>query len=285
MKESGKSPCALPLSGFSDRVPKLFGIPSGVPGLDELFFTFRVEGEEVKRLPLNGFPSAAVIHLTGVPDTGKSLIGEQFSITQASCGYNVLYVTVEVPAPFLALSFRQRSQALKVDWEVIKERIFIVDVTAHPELRENVGDLCAFLSKTIEKEKINSTVIDSITGLYEGKEILARSIVRKLYETMKKHYQTAIFISQKRSSHEEISSEAAGGYAVPHIVDCTIVLSKIVLNSKAAATMYNRKPGEVLRTIRIDGCRMCGHDPNVHLLEINEWGILQVGKPLYEVLR
>ncbi|MDN5331759.1 MAG: hypothetical protein PWP45_984 [Tepidanaerobacteraceae bacterium] len=285
MKESGKSPCAVSLSGLSDKVPKLFGIPSGVPGLDELFFTFRVEGEEVKRVLLNGFPSASVIHLTGVPDTGKSLIGEQFSISQALCGYNVLYVTVEIPAPFLALSFKQRSQALKADWDKMKERIFIVDATRYPELRDNVGDLCAFLSETIEKEKINSTVIDSITGLYEGREMLARSIVRKLYEIMKKHYQTAIFISQKRSSHEEISSEAAGGYAVPHIVDCTIVLSKIVLNSKALATMYNKKPGEVVRTLRIDGCRMCGHDSNVHLLEIDEKGLVRVGKPLYEVLK
>nr|PZN05261.1 MAG: KaiC domain-containing protein [Bacillota bacterium] len=278
-------PCAVPLAGLSEKVPKLFGIPSGVPGLDELFFTFQFENDQVKRVPLNGLPSSAVIHLTGVPDTGKSLIGEQFSITQASRGYNVLYVTVEIPAPFLAQSFIERSKALKVEWDNIKDRIFILDTVKYPELRDNVNNLCQILAETIENKEINVTIIDSITGLYEGREMMARSVVRKLYEIMKKYYQSAIFISQKRSSHEEASAEAAGGYAVPHIVDCTIVLSKIVLTSKVAATMYGRKPGEVLRTIRIDGCRMCGHDSRVHLLEINEFGILQVGKPLAEVLR
>jgi len=91
---------ALPLSKIKESIPRLFGIPSGVPGLDDLFFTFEYEGEEVKKVPLGGFPSSAVIHITGVPDTGKSLMGEQFALSQASRGYNVLFVSVEIPTPF-----------------------------------------------------------------------------------------------------------------------------------------------------------------------------------------
>lgn len=273
----------FPLSKIEEEIPRLFGVPSGIPGLDELFFTFDYSSGEPKKVPLGGFPSSAVIHITGVPDTGKSLMGEQFVLTQASRGYNVLFVSVEVPAPFLAQSLRERAKSLGIDWEKAEENIYVLDVTKYPELRDNTLKLCKVISETIENSNIKSTVIDSITGLYEGKEMMARTIVRKLYETMKKYFQTAIFISQKRSSHEEESAEAAGGYAVPHILDCNIVLSKILISNKTLASLYNKALGDIVYTIRIDGCRMCGHDRNVHLLEIDERGIVKVLGPISEL--
>jgi KaiC domain protein len=276
---------ALPLSKIKESIPRLFGIPSGVPGLDDLFFTFEYEGEEVKKVPLGGFPSSAVIHITGVPDTGKSLMGEQFALSQASRGYNVLFVSVEIPTPFLAQSLKERARALRIDWEDIEDRIFVLDITKYPELRDNIVKLDRVISETIEENNIKSTVVDSITGLYEGKEMLARTIVRKLYEVMKRYYQTSIFISQKRSSHEEESAEAAGGYAVPHILDCTIVLSKMVLSSKALANLYNRPLGDTIHTLRIDGCRMCGHDRRTHLVEIDERGIIKLVGPVENLIR
>ena len=276
---------ALPLSKIKESIPRLFGIPSGVPGLDDLFFTFEYEGEEVKKVPLGGFPSSAVIHITGVPDTGKSLMGEQFALSQASRGYNVLFVSVEIPTPFLAQSLKERAGALRIDWEDIEDRIFVLDITKYPELRDNIVKLDRVISETIEENNIKSTVVDSITGLYEGKEMLARTIVRKLYEVMKRYYQTSIFISQKRSSHEEESAEAAGGYAVPHILDCTIVLSKMVLSSKALANLYNRPLGDTIHTLRIDGCRMCGHDRRTHLVEIDERGIIKLVGPVENLIR
>lgn len=286
-KEVGANVSAkvVPLSKIGESIPKLFGIPSGIPGLDDLFFTFEYDGDEVKKVPLGGFPSSAVIHITGIPDTGKSLMGEQFALSQASRGYNVLYITVEIPTPFLAQSLRERARALRIDWNDIEDRILVLDMTKYPELRDDIVKLEKVIGETIEKEDIKSTIVDSITGLYEGKEMLARTIVRRLYEVMKKYYQTAIFISQKRSSHEEESAEAAGGYAVPHILDCTIVLSKLVLATKALANLYNRQLGDTINTLRIDGCRMCGHDRRIHLVEIDERGIVKVGDPISELSR
>lgn len=282
---NGNTPEALPLSKIRESIPKLFGIPSGTPGLDELFFTFEYDGDEPKKVPLGGFPSSAVIHITGVPDTGKSLMGEQFALSQANRGYNVLFVSVEIPTPFLAQSLKERARALRIDWDEIEDRIFVLDVTKYPELRDNIVKLDRVISETIENNNIKSTIVDSITGLYEGKEMLARTIVRKLYEVMKRYYQTSIFISQKRSSHEEESAEAAGGYAVPHILDCTIVLSKMVLSSKALANLYNRPLGDTIHTLRIDGCRMCGHDRRTYLIEIDEQGIVKVVSPIEALVR
>lgn len=268
------------LSDLEKKAPVLSGVPSGVPGLDELFYRLEWKEGKPQRVPLPGFPRYAVVHLTGVPDTGKSLAAEQFALTQAERNEKVLLVTVELPGPFLVQSLRERARAMGIDWGKVERNILLADCATHAELRDNVVALTSLIEGVVEREGVKHVVIDSVTGLYEGKEMMARGIVRKLYQTMKALYQTAVFISQKRSSHEETSAEAAGGYAVPHIVDCTIVFSKFTVASKQAASLYGAPVGDVVRTLRIDGCRLCGHDTRIHRLIIDEQGIVKVEEPL-----
>jgi len=104
--------------------------------------------------------------------------------------------------------------------------------------------------------------------------------VRQLFNFMKKWYQTALFISQKRSGHEELTAEAAGGYAISHIVDCSMVLSKDIILTQAQSRLYKKPIGEIVRLFRIDGCRMCGHDTRTHYMEITELGLVRIGPPL-----
>ena len=129
-----------------------------------------------------------------------------------------------------------------------------------------------------------SVVIDSITGLFEHMEVMARKIVRILFNTMKELRVTALFVSQKRSSHEEESAEAAGGLAIAHIVDGTIVLSKRLINQKWESQTFRLPLGSVFRTIRIDGCRLSGHDTDTHALRITDLGIVEVGPSLAEYI-
>jgi KaiC domain protein len=268
------------LSDLEKKAPPLSGVPTGVPGLDALFYRLEWKEGKPQRVPLPGFPRYAVVHLTGVPDTGKSLAAEQFALTQAERNEKVLLVTVELPGPFLVQSLRERARAMGIDWGKVERNILLADCATHAELRDNVVALTSLIEGVVEREGVKHVVIDSVTGLYEGKEMMARGIVRKLYQTMKALYQTAVFISQKRSSHEETSAEAAGGYAVPHIVDCTIVFSKFTVASKQAASLYGAPVGDVVRTLRIDGCRLCGHDTRIHRLIIDEQGIVKVEEPL-----
>lgn len=270
------------LSELEKEAPPLEGVPTGVPGLDSLFFRLVTRENGPRRVPLPGFPRFAVIHLTGVPDTGKSLIAEQFALAQAKRGEKVLFITVELPGPFLVQSVRERAKFLGVPWEQVVENVLLIDAAKHFELREDIFALSTLIERVVSREKIQHVVIDSITGLYEGKEMMARSIVRKLYHTVKSLYQTALFISQKRSSHEETSAEAAGGYAVPHIVDCTIVLSKFIVATKQSSALYGKPIGDVVRTLRIDGCRVCGHDTRTYLAEITEEGIFFLKGPLFQ---
>jgi len=180
---------------------------------------------------------------------------------------------------------RQRALAMEIDWENIEDKIIMVDAASKPILRENLKTFLDTLEFAIDKYDVKNVVIDSITGLYEAKEMMARGIVREVFNFLKRKGQTALLISQKRSGHEEETAEAAGGYAVSHICDCTIVLGKRLILSKTAESMFKIPIGNIMRTIRIDGCRLCGHDTSTHLLEITELGLVKVGPKLEEIMK
>ncbi len=264
--------------------PKIFGIPTGTK-LDDMFYTveYNEKSDKFVKKPLGGIPHLAVINVTGVPDTGKSLLAEQFAVHQASRNYPVLFVTVESPANFLYAALKQRAQALSLDFERIEENIIVVDASQDAELRENMNSLLDTIAYAIRKKNTKNVVIDSVTGLYEHREVLARQIVRQLFNFLKKWNQTSILVSQKRSSQSSETAEAAGGLAVAHIVDGTIVMDKEVITSKWMANLYGKKIGEVIRTIRIDGCRLAPHDTRTYVFEITDTGLIDIKGPLSEM--
>jgi KaiC domain protein len=262
------------------KAPKLYGIPSGIQGLDDLFFIVTSEAGKVVKKNLGGIPAYSVFNITGVSDTGKSLMVEQFAVKQASVGEKVAFITVESPANFVVASLKLRAEAMGLNFSEFEDNIILIDTASSSRLRDNLPDLLATLAYAIQQYRIKFTIIDSVTGLFETKEMLARSIVRRLFNFMKKWYQTALFVSQKRSGHEELTAEAAGGYAVGHIVDGTMVLAKELIDSSFKAKLYKKEIGEIVRLFRIDGCRMCGHDTKTHFLEITETGLVIIKEPI-----
>ncbi|MGC9109818.1 MAG: KaiC domain-containing protein [Caldimicrobium sp.] len=262
------------------KAPKLYGIPSGIQGLDDLFFIVTSEAGKVVKKNLGGIPAYSVFNITGVSDTGKSLMVEQFAVKQASVGEKVAFITVESPANFVVASLKLRAEAMGLNFSEFEDNIILIDAASSSRLRDNLPDLLATLAYAIQQYRIKFTIIDSVTGLFETKEMLARSIVRRLFNFMKKWYQTALFVSQKRSGHEELTAEAAGGYAVGHIVDGTMVLAKELIDSSFKAKLYKKEIGEIVRLFRIDGCRMCGHDTKTHFLEITETGLVIIKEPI-----
>lgn len=272
------------LKELKNNAPKLFGVKTNTK-LDDMFYTIVEENNSFVKKPLNGLPYLSVINITGIPDTGKSLFGEQFALIQASLGYKVLFVTVESPAEFLYTSFKMKSKFLNLDFDKIEENIFVIDVSKNDLFRENHKYLLETMEFVIKEKKTTITVIDSITGLYEHKEVMARQIVRLFYNFLKKYKQTAILISQKRSSQSSDSAEAAGGLAVAHIVDGTLVFDKKVIENKWDSNLYNLPLGSVLRTLRIDGCRLTGHDTKTYVFEITEAGTINILMPLEDFVK
>ncbi len=272
------------LKELESKAPKLFGIPTGTK-LDEMFYRIEKAGEGYVRKPLGGIPHLAVINITGVPDTGKSLLAEQFAVKQASSGYRLLFVTVESPASFLYSGLKQRSQAMNVDFSKVEENVVVIDAAEDDELRENVRALIDTMAYAIKEKKCSNVVIDSVTGLYEHREVMARQIVRQIFNFLKKFRQTGVLVSQKRSAQASESAEAAGGLAVAHIVDGTVVLDKKLIESRWDVSLYGLEIGDVLRTLRIDGCRLTAHDTRTWVFEITEAGIVDIISPLPEFIK
>ena len=265
-----------------EKAPEIKGIPTGIGGLDELFFQTKVEDGKVKKELLGGIPSYTVFNITGVSDTGKSLMVEQFTVKRASEGEKVIFITVESPSHFVINSIQGRSYAMGVDFNKIKDNIILIDAASYPSLRDNLPTLFNTLAYAIKTYKAKYTVIDSVTGLFEAKEMMARTIVRQVFNFLKKWHQTALLVSQKRSGHEELTAEAAGGYAVGHIVDGTMVVAKVLIDSQYKAKIYGKPIGEIVRLFRIDGCRVAGHDTRTRFFEITDQGLVKIGKPLSE---
>ena len=275
----------LRLQEAAEQAPRLEGVPTGIEGLDTLFFTVQWREGRPEKVSLGGLPRYSVMNITGVADTGKSLMVEQFALTQARRGEGVAFITVETPAAFVAMGMKERAHALGVTLSDVDEHIVFIDVASCSRLREDLPSLLATLAHVIRTYQVRHTVIDSVTGLYEHREMAARSIMRRIYNFLKKWHQTALLVSQKRSGHEELSAEAAGGYAVAHIVDGTMVLFKQLIDSSYKEKLYRRPIGDVVRLFRIDGCRLAGHDTRLHFFEILETGLVRVGPPLETVTR
>ena len=258
-----------------DKSPRLFGVPTGTR-LDEMFYKLEEENGNFVKKPLGGLPYLGVINVVGLPDTGKSVLAQQFAVQQVKNGYKVLFVTVEAPANFLYASLVQKAKVMGVDKADVEERIAIIDVSMNENLRNNVSALLGVMKNAIREFGATVTIIDSVTGLYEHKESTARQIVRSVYNFLKAYRQTAMLISQKRSSQDTGSAEAAGGLAVAHIVDGTIVMDKKIIETKWDRSLYKLPLGSVLRTIRIDGCRLCPHDSRTWVFDIDERGLINV---------
>lgn len=271
------------LKDAGQGAPEIEGTPSGVEGLDELFFVAKPTEKGPRRQSLGGVPRGCVFNITGISDTGKSLMAEQFALRQAAEGYGVLFVTVETPAAFLASGLKLRAEAMGVPYDEVEGRLVIVDAASFSTLREELPSLLDTMAYAMRAYRVQATVVDSVTGLFEAREMMARQVVRALFNFLKKWHQTTLLVSQKRSGHEELSAEAAGGYAVSHIVDGTLVLSKRLISSTYDERLYGLPIGEVVRLFRIDGCRMCGHDTSTHLFEITAEGLVRIGPALHEL--
>ncbi len=272
------------LGDLKSDAPDLFGVPTGT-GLDRMFYTVVFENGRYVKKPLGGIPYLSVINLTGIPDTGKSVLAEQFAIKQASSGYRVLFVTVESPAEFLYYPIKQKSEAMGADFSKVEKNIVVLDTTEDDELRENLSALLATMRDVISSKKTTVTVIDSVTGLYEQREVMARGIVRRIYNFLKKERQTALLVSQKRSSQASESAEAAGGLAVAHIVDGTVVMDKKLIETVWDVKNYGLPIGTVLRTIRIDGCRMAPHNTDSWVFEITDSGLIEIKSTLADFIK
>lgn len=259
----------LNLVNPSKEYVKVEPIDSGIDYINKLFYV--VDFEESRLRTLGGYPGNSVINIIGEADTGKSLLCQLSVVANAYKKLKILYITIENPSSYVSMSLRRLSLIKKIDYNYILNNVKILDLSNQYGLINNVENFFKELYSLAKGFDI--CVFDSVSGIYENREVMARYVVRRIFQISKNLKITCFMVSQKRED-SPFSSRSAGGLAISHIADCNIVLSKIVVSSFAEKKIYNAEIGDLVRIFRIDGCRMCGHSSKNHFFKINEYGYI-----------
>lgn len=260
------------LSSPSKELLKVEPIDSGIEYVNKLFYYVDFEEGENARLKfLGGYPRGAVINIIGEADTGKSLLCQTAIAINSAKGMKSIYVSVENPTSYVSMSLRRIAFAKKINYQHVLNNVKILDISGSYGIVNNIDN---FFKEFYQIAKgFDICVFDSVSGLYENREVMARYVVRRIFQISKNLKLTCFLISQKREE-SPFSSRSAGGLAISHIADCNIVLSKIIVSSLIERKIYNSEIGEVVRIFRIDGCRLCGHSSKNHFFKINEYGLI-----------
>ncbi len=253
-------------------------VPTGVENLGRLFFFSEMVDGELKVRQLGGYPRGAFINLTGSSDTGKSLMLQQFAVVNSE-RERIVFVTTESPKEYLGASLNRLASVMGLRETANLRNIVIIDLS-----RKGLPlkDLLYSLAMVIRRTGAKHLLIDSLTALFEDREVFARNVTRSLYRFSKRYSLTVLVSSQKRED-SPFSSRAAGGLAIGHIVDCNIVLSKLIVSTPFEKKLYGKDIGDVVRTLRIDGCRLCGHSSKTFIMDITREGMVKVLAPLSKI--
>ena len=253
----------------------LLGFPTGT-FLDYLFMT--PEGKI-----LNGLPICGQFAITGLPGAGKSILVEEIAIRVASSGRKVLYATAEdtwksaTPRFDLQSRLKQKADILGLDWNKIRENLFVLDTVAYPELRD-WNTFAETYRYVAEKEKIELAIIDSVTVLEAYRGALKYRVM-ELARYNQVHGITALYVNQ-RSTEAWDSYDMAGGIGLAHNLDGTIIIDygRVYWQDQQVDLAVNR--GEFVRIARVLDCRMCNFERRRIRVDITTDGFLRTTEPL-----
>jgi predicted transcriptional regulator len=253
----------------------LLGFPTGT-FIDYFFLT--LEGK-----PLKGIPVCGQFAIVGLPGAGKSILVEEIAIRVSALGRKVLFATAEdtwkSPTPRFDLQSRlkQKADILGLDWNMIRENLFILDTVAYPELRE-WNTFAETYRYAAEKEKIELAIIDSVTVLEAYRGALKYRVM-ELARYNQIHGITALYVNQ-RSSENWDSYDMAGGIGLAHNLDGTIIVDygRVYWQDQQLDLAASR--GEFVRIARVLDCRMCNFERRRIKIDITSDGFLKALEPI-----
>jgi KaiC/GvpD/RAD55 family RecA-like ATPase len=236
---------------------------------------------------LNGVPMVGQIGIVGLPDSGKSVLVQEIALRVASGGQKVLFVTSEdiweSPTPRFDLQSRMKEKAdiMGLNWETIKQNLFVFDTITHAEFRDwnTFVDAYRYL---VEAEKgIDLLIVDSIT-LMESYRGALKFRLMELARYNQLHGITAFYVCQR--AIEDVNKYAmAGGIGLAHNLDITICLDhgkvwgsqmKLDLNLHRDKD-HQLKQGAWVNFIRVMGCRLCNFQRLHFEIEITKQGFVR----------
>lgn len=253
----------------------LIGFPTGT-FIDQLFLT--PEGKS-----LEGVPICGQFAITGLPGAGKSILVEEIAVRVAASGRKVLYATAEdtwksaTPRFDLQSRLKQKADILGLDWNKIRENLFVLDTVAYPELRD-WNTFAETYRYVAEKEKIELAIIDSVTVLEAYRGALKYRVM-ELARYNQVHGITALYVNQ-RSTEVWDSYDMAGGIGLAHNLDGTIIIDygRVYWYDQQVDLEADR--GEFVRIARVLDCRMSNFERRRIKIDITQDGFLRAIEPI-----
>jgi KaiC/GvpD/RAD55 family RecA-like ATPase len=251
------------------------GFPTGT-FIDYLFLT--PEGK-----PLNGVPICGQFAITGLPGAGKSILVEEIAVRVAAAGKKVLFATAEdtwksvTPRFDLQSRMKQKADILGLDWNKIKENLFVLDTVYYPELRD-WNTFAETYRYVVEKEKIELAIIDSVTVLEAYRGALKYRVM-ELARYNQLHGVTGLYINQRSAEHWD-TYDMAGGIGLAHNLDGTIIVDYGRVYWEDQRIDLEAQRGEFVRIARVLDCRMCNFERRRIRIDITPDGFLRAVEPI-----
>jgi KaiC/GvpD/RAD55 family RecA-like ATPase len=274
-KEEKLSSLVLRPDAAPEAKKSLLGFPTGT-FIDNFFLT--PEGKS-----LNGVPICGQFAITGLPGAGKSIIVEEITVKVAASGRKVLFATAEdtwksaTPRFDLQSRLKQKADILGLDWNKIRENLFVLDTVAYPELRD-WNTFAETYRYVAEKEKIELAIVDSVTVLEAYRGALKYRVM-ELARYNQVNGITALYVNQ-RSSEVWDSYDMAGGIGLAHNLDGTILVDygRIYWQDQQIDLAVSR--GDFIRISRVLDCRMSNFERRRIKIDITPDGFLRALEPI-----
>ena len=253
----------------------LVGLPTGT-FIDQLFLAPAGEA-------LDGVPICGQFAITGLPGAGKSILVEEIGVRVAAAGKKTLFATAEdtwksaTPRFDLQSRMKQKADILKLDWDKVKENLYVLDTVMYPELREWTT-FAETYRYVVEKERIELAIIDSVTVLEAYRGALKYRVM-ELARYNQLHGVTGLYVNQ-RSAERWDSYDMAGGIGLAHNLDGTIIVDygRVYWQDQQVDLEANR--GEFVRVARVLDCRMCNFERRRIRIDITPEGFIQALEPI-----
>jgi len=253
-----------------EAMKPLLGSPTGT-FLDNLFF--RSSGEA-----LGGIPAGGQLAMTGLPGAGKSILVEEIGVRVSASGRKVLYVTAEdtwkSPTPRFDLQSRmkQKADVLGLNWEKIRQNLFVIDTVFYPDLR-NWSTFAENYRFVVEKQGIELVIVDSVTVLEAYRGALKYRVM-ELARYNQLRGVTALFLNQ-RSAETWDSYDMAGGIGLAHNLDGTVIVDYGRVYWPDQQRELDLKRGEFVRIARVLDCRLCNFERERIQVDITPDGFIR----------
>jgi len=253
----------------------LVGLPTGT-FIDQLFLT--PEGKT-----LNGVPICGQFAITGLPGAGKSILVEEIAVRVAAAGKKTLYATAEdtwksaTPRFDLQSRLKQKADILGLDWNKVRENLYVLDTVVYPELRD-WSTFAETYRYIVEKEKMELVILDSVTVLEAYRGALKYRVM-ELARYNQLNGVTGLYVNQ-RSAERWDSYDMAGGIGLAHNLDGTIIVDYGRIYWEDQKVDLEADRGEFVRIARVLDCRMCNFERRRIRIDITSEGFLRAIEPI-----